>query len=530
MPTTSSRRLIPPVSRRPWYHQAVMRPATFIVLLLLGCAETAIPGEPLPDARRSQAPETATPDTLAPDADPAEVAEPSQGPWASGATLASSPQKPGDPDEGYYALGHYGYVSCGIPYNLFLLLGDRFGPAAGAETLPGREGLNKDLPYSWNVHQAPSGVNVVVQNCFGCHAGRFNGELVLGLGSADVDFTSNTGALADMDLDALPIPPAEKAELEKFLSRVKVFGPQTVMRTVGTNPAEAIAVTAIAHRDPETLAWSDEPLVEIPNMVIPSDPPPWWRAHKKNALFYNGMARGDHRGTMMLVSAVCTDTVEEAQEIDSYFHHINAYIQALRPPKYPFDIDEALADEGEMLYEESCAGCHGTHGEGSEDWTYPNLLIPLDVIGTDPVVAEGGTKHAPQLVEWYNASFYGQITQMVPNDPFPGYMPPPAGRRVGHRALPAQRLGPEHRAGTRQQRTADLLEARQLRQHPIRSRHPRVALRRAQLWAGRRRRGGAQVHLRHDLHRPQQCRAHLRRSPDGLGAPGGSGVPKAPLA
>jgi len=33
--------------------------------------------------------------------------------------------------------------------------------------------------------------------------------------------------------------------------------------------------------------------------------------------------------------------------------------------------------------------------------------------------------HAPQLVEWYNESFYGSVTRMVPNDPFPGYMPPP---------------------------------------------------------------------------------------------------------
>jgi RoxA-like, cytochrome c-like len=33
--------------------------------------------------------------------------------------------------------------------------------------------------------------------------------------------------------------------------------------------------------------------------------------------------------------------------------------------------------------------------------------------------------HSPQLVDWYNGSFYGGITRMVPNDPFPGYMPPP---------------------------------------------------------------------------------------------------------
>ena len=51
--------------------------------------------------------------------------------------------------------------------------------------------------------------------------------------------------------------------------------------------------------------------------------------------------------------------------------------------------------------------------------------MPLPVIGTDPVIAEAGVVHAPQLVEWYNDSFYGSVTRMEPNDPFPGYMPPP---------------------------------------------------------------------------------------------------------
>ena len=36
-----------------------------------------------------------------------------------------------------------------------------------------------------------------------------------------------------------------------------------------------------------------------------------------------------------------------------------------------------------------------------------------------------GTELAPHMVEWYNSSFYGEITQMIPNDPYPGYMVPP---------------------------------------------------------------------------------------------------------
>jgi hypothetical protein len=36
-----------------------------------------------------------------------------------------------------------------------------------------------------------------------------------------------------------------------------------------------------------------------------------------------------------------------------------------------------------------------------------------------------GVVHAPEFVAWYNDSFYGRITRIVPSDPFPGYMPPP---------------------------------------------------------------------------------------------------------
>ena len=47
------------------------------------------------------------------------------------------------------------------------------------------------------------------------------------------------------------------------------------------------------------------------------------------------------------------------------------------------------------------------------------------MIGTDPAVANMGVVHAPEFVDWYNGSFYGQITRAAPNDPFPGYMAPP---------------------------------------------------------------------------------------------------------
>jgi mono/diheme cytochrome c family protein len=345
------------------------------------------------------------------------------GPWDHGVYIPPEPQKDGDPALGYEALLTKGYVSCGVPWGLWPLVKPLIGVWGERPPLPGRTGKNAEVPYHWNVH-SKNGVDIVSQNCLQCHAGSFNGQLIVGLGTADFDFTDDISQLlTNVWIPDIPIPGLE--EFTRFLNRTKALGPQTVMRTVGTNPAEMIAVSLVAHRDKDTLAWHDEQQYPIPEMYVASDPPPWWRAKKKHALFYNGMARGDHRGTMMLASALCTDTVEEAAQIDSYFHHVQAFIRSVQAPKYPFAIDAALAKEGEGVFLANCAGCHGTYAADEAQETYPNLLFPLDVIGTDPVVAEGGTKYAPYLVDWYNESFYGKITRMEPDDPFPGYMAPP---------------------------------------------------------------------------------------------------------
>ena len=73
--------------------------------------------------------------TTGSDADTGEPDDLPPGPWDD--RLAESPpfeQIPGDPDAGYWAMLHEGYVSCGIPYALF----DFAQPVLG-ERAPGRD-------------------------------------------------------------------------------------------------------------------------------------------------------------------------------------------------------------------------------------------------------------------------------------------------------------------------------------------------------------------------------------------------------
>ncbi len=364
---------------------------------------------------------------------------------AAGAVIPASPQVGGDPVNGRELLLAGDYMTCGIPLKVWdfapgIVAGGYGGPV-DAPRIPDRSGRNAELPFFLNTFTTPEGAEVVNANCLMCHGGTFDGQLVVGLGNATADFTAGAGGAAtgvpitDDLIALLGLTEVERAQLEKIAGRGGTLGPLTKMRTIGMNPAELFAVILMVHHDRDTLAWSDVPLTPlvpvdhngapIADPRVTSDPPPWWRAHKKHALFYNGMARGDHRGTMALATSVCVDDVARAQVVDEQFKDIQAFITAMRAPSYPRAIDPALSAEGRVIFARDCAGCHGSYAASDDEESYPNLIIPLDVIGTDPVVAEAGVVHSPDLVTWYNGSFYGGITQMVPNDPFPGYMPPP---------------------------------------------------------------------------------------------------------
>ncbi|MET0593327.1 MAG: hypothetical protein ABW133_11545 [Polyangiaceae bacterium] len=371
------------------------------------------------------------------------------GPWTSGVKIPAEKQELGDAARGKQILLNGSYMSCGVPAKLYdnpvtsgLVRGTLGGD--GELNVPGREGRNAQLPHTINAFTTSDGAEVMNRNCLGCHSGKVDGQLIIGLGNAVADFTGglaggNTGmTIPDILLGQLGLTDAEKLNFNKMLRVGRIFGPNTVMRTVGQNPAEAFTGVLLAHHDPVTLAWSDEPLREVvyhdgkggmlAEPKLTSDPPPWWRAKKKTALFYNGMARGDHRGTMALATGTCVDDVNEAVRVDALFKDMQAYLVTLEAPVYKRAINAEHAEKGTTLFTANCAGCHGTYATNPLDDakdTYPNLLFPLDLIGTDPAVANMGVVHAPEFVDWYNGSFYGKITRAVPNDPFPGYTAPP---------------------------------------------------------------------------------------------------------
>src|SRR3569623_364573 len=148
-------------------------------------------------------------------------------------------------------------------------------------------------------------------------------------------------------------------------------------------------------------------------------PPPWWRMQKKHAMFYTAAGRGGHARIEMAASLLCTDSVDEARTIDTGFIDVRAWIETLQAPKWPFAIDQTLAARGKPVFEATCSRCHGTYGDSP---TYPNLVIPVDVVATDPLLATGTAEFSPDFVKWFAQSFWGETSRL---DPQPGYVAPP---------------------------------------------------------------------------------------------------------
>ncbi|MDP6927310.1 MAG: hypothetical protein QGG84_09510, partial [Rhodospirillales bacterium] len=325
--------------------------------------------------------------------------------------LASSPQRPGDPNAGYNALVNAGYIGCGVPYSAYAAV----NAAAPVEyRLSGRTGLNENLPYNQTAFVTSSSVTVVSPNCLNCHATFLNDTLIMGLGDVNTDYTIDISQAAEL-AGFLINDPAERMEWRKWADRIQAVAPYIQTEVIGVNPADNLAGILFSHRDRESLAWSDTPLLEPPlTHVVPVDVPPWWRMKKKNTMFYTAAGRGDHGRIMLTASTLCIDEREQAAKIDLYFNDIRAYIASIEAPSFTGAIDSELAAQGNSVFSANCARCHGTYGDNE---TYPNLLIPIEEIKTDPVMANGASGYAGDYVDWFNQSFYGETAYL---EPLPG--------------------------------------------------------------------------------------------------------------
>jgi mono/diheme cytochrome c family protein len=327
-------------------------------------------------------------------------------------------QRTGNADSGYHYIIAGDYVNSGIPFNLYGL-----GFKKEKQDVLGRSGQAAEVRYDFNVVNANNGESVVVPNCFQCHAEWFDGKLILGLGNSTGDFTrtKNLKAYGKLLMTYLKFSPKKYEAAKEAMIVARTIGDQFYTEIAGLNPADRLTALLVSHRDPTTFAWNEKPSVELPKQVIPSDVPAWWLLKKKNAMFYNGFGRGDFGKFLMGSSLLTTNDTIHAKNVDAHMPDVLSYIYSIQPPKYPGPIDEPLAQQGKIIFENNCSSCHGTYGSNDQ---YPNLLIPESMIGTDSLLNQSNYQYS-DMIDWYNKSWFSKGDHPAQLTPFNGYIAPP---------------------------------------------------------------------------------------------------------
>jgi mono/diheme cytochrome c family protein len=334
--------------------------------------------------------------------------------------IPASEQRTGDAIKGYDYLVNGDYIKSGVPYGYFMLLNGKDN-----DNVLNRPGKNANVGPGFTVVNASNGVEIVAPNCLQCHGDNFEGQFILGLGNTTIDFSNVSSANNFKNNAALKVMQTiSPKQYDAAYSMIRSFNtvyPLMETEVRGVNAADRLATLLVAHRNPITLQWTDTPILQIPKEVIPTDVPAWWMLKKKNAMFYNGFGRGDFAQFMMLSNILTTSDTTEARSVSKHFGDVLAYIKSIEPPKYPEQIDETLASEGETIFINNCSGCHGTYGR---EETYPNLLIPMSVIQTDSMLVKANHQN-PQFIDWFNKSWFAKGNNPAQLVPANGYVAPP---------------------------------------------------------------------------------------------------------
>ena len=226
---------------------------------------------------------------------------------------------------------------------------------------------NGDLPMGLRVAgtKADAGVGY---DCMLCHAGSLFGKPIFGAPNASLDLA---GLFEDF-----------------AATKGMPYGlPFRISNVRGTTEATASAIFLIAFRDPQLNLRFPADLGPIPDQMC-EDTPALWLLKKKRTMYHNGQL--DARSVRPLMSFMMSPLTNAAQfrQYESVFADIRAFLLSVEAPKYPFAIDQTLASRGRDLFEDHCAKCHGTYGPDGE---YPNKVVKLDVVGTDPTLVKSLT-------------------------------------------------------------------------------------------------------------------------------------------
>lgn len=246
-------------------------------------------------------------------------------------------------------------------------------------------------------------------NCLSCHGGSVYGVPTPGAPNSRYALQTLTEEVR-----------STKFRLGKSLGRMELGSLVIPLGTTnGTTNAVVFGMGLMHYRDSQLNLVQRTPQTFVHHDM---DAPPWWHFHKRPYLYIDGFAEKGHRGLMQF-TLVPENGPEFYREHEDDFRNVFAFLSALRAPNYDGPIDGDLAETGRHLFEQTCSRCHGTYAE--DGGSYPNQMVAIDEIGTDPVRFEalpdaGRQKYADS---WFAESEQGTHQKTLVNPE--GYVAPP---------------------------------------------------------------------------------------------------------
>lgn len=261
---------------------------------------------------------------------------------------------------------------------------------------------NAGLPMGLHYSQGPFGKGVI-NDCLLCHAGLVAGQPIIGLGNSALDLQTLFDDLTAQAKLPIKIP----VEVSYARGTIDPVNPVTFFMTFRDLDLNLTG-------NPFKLDFSKD---------VASDPPAWWLLKRKRTRNWTGGVNVNATRVDMVNLLTPLNSPENIKKHETTFADIHAFIMSIEAPKYPFAIGAAMADRGGAIFNETCARCHGTYGP---DGKYPNKIVPLDTLGTEPTLARSITKKNMDL---FNKSWFAQEKSADGGwytvDQTPGYQAPP---------------------------------------------------------------------------------------------------------
>jgi mono/diheme cytochrome c family protein len=222
----------------------------------------------------------------------------------------------------------------------------------------------------------------ITTDCLLCHGGSILGKSYVGMGNSSLDIQALFEDFA-------------------FADGREPKTPFTFCNVRGTSEAGNMAVFLLALRTPELRLRRPAADLDVYDDLC-EDVPAWWLLKKKKTIYHTGSHNARSVRSLMQFMMASLNTPARIKQDEATFRDIRAYLLTLESPRYPFPIDRTLAARGEQIFLRTCAKCHGTYGE---QWTYPNKIVPIDVIGTDRKRFDHLSSKAG---EYYNRGWFGR--------------------------------------------------------------------------------------------------------------------------